>query len=103
MSDLPERPIGLTLFRATRRTVMTDGEPNGQLQGDLRFRYWIAPLAGEPDRAALCRLGQRLEGGLRAVYSRRTTSSSRRSRAAIRTAIPTGARPSCRPPQASWM
>ena len=68
VSDLPERPIGLTLFRATRRTVMTDGEPNGQLQGDLRFRYWIAPLAGEPDRAALCQLGQRLEGGLRAVY-----------------------------------
>jgi Glycosyl hydrolases family 38 N-terminal domain/Glycosyl hydrolases family 38 C-terminal domain/Alpha mannosidase middle domain len=68
VSDLPERPIGLTLFRATRRTVMTDGEPNGQLQGDLRFRYWIAPLAGEPDRAWLCQLGQRLEGGLRAVY-----------------------------------
>ena len=38
VSDLPERPIGLTLFRATRRTVMTDGEPNGQLQGDLCFR-----------------------------------------------------------------
>ena len=46
VSDLPERPIGLTL--TYRRTVMTDGEPNGQLQGDLRFRYWIAPLAGEP-------------------------------------------------------
>jgi hypothetical protein len=68
VSDLPERPIGLTLFRATRRTVMTDGEPNGQLQGDLCFQYWIAPLAGEPDRAGLCQLGQRLEGGLRAVY-----------------------------------
>jgi alpha-mannosidase/mannosylglycerate hydrolase len=67
VSDLPEQPIALTLFRATRRTVNTDGEPNGQLQGELRFRYWIAPLAGEPDRAALCRLGQQLEGGLRAA------------------------------------
>jgi len=65
--DLPERPIALTLFRATRRTVNTDGEPNGQLQGELRFRYWLAPLAGAPDRAALCRLGQQLEGGLRAA------------------------------------
>ncbi len=65
--DVPERPIALTLFRATRRTVMTDGEPNGQLQGDLQFRYWIVPLAGEPDRAWLCRLGQQLEGGLRVV------------------------------------
>jgi len=65
--DLPERPIALTLFRATRRTVGTDGEPAGQLQGELRFRYWLAPLTGEPERAELCRLGQRLEAGLRAA------------------------------------
>ncbi len=65
--DLPERPIALTLFRATRRTVNTDGEPGGQLQGELRFRYWLAPLTGKPDRAGLCRLGQRLEAGLRAA------------------------------------
>ena len=65
--DLPERPIALTLFRATRRTVNTDGEPGGQLRGELRFRYWLAPLTGKPDRAGLCRLGQRLEAGLRAA------------------------------------
>ncbi|MGB9611644.1 MAG: glycoside hydrolase family 38, partial [Bryobacteraceae bacterium] len=65
--DLPERPIALTLFRATRRTVGTDGEPAGQLQGELRFRYWLVPLTGEPDRVELSRLGQRLEGGLRAA------------------------------------
>ena len=28
--DQPERPLALTLFRATRRTVMTDGQPQGQ-------------------------------------------------------------------------
>jgi dipeptidase D len=28
--DLTERPIALTLFRGTRRTVLTDGEPGGQ-------------------------------------------------------------------------
>jgi hypothetical protein len=62
--DLPERPIALTLFRGTRRTVFTDGEPAGQLAGELHFRYWIAPLQGEPDRPALFRLGQLLEAGL---------------------------------------
>ncbi|MBM3190856.1 MAG: glycoside hydrolase family 38, partial [Chloroflexi bacterium] len=63
--DLPERPIALTLFRGTRRTVMTEGEPEGLLRGALRFRYWIVPLAGEPDRARLCYLGQQLGAGLR--------------------------------------
>ncbi|HMQ29350.1 MAG TPA: glycoside hydrolase family 38 C-terminal domain-containing protein [Chloroflexaceae bacterium] len=65
--DLPARPIALTLFRATGRTVFTDGEPGGQLLGEtLRFRYWLVPLAGEPDRARLCRLGQQLAAGVRA-------------------------------------
>ena len=63
--DLPERPIALTLFRGTRRTVMTDGEPAGQLRGPLTFRYWIVPLAGAPDAVRLCRLGQQLAAGLR--------------------------------------
>ena len=61
--DLPAQPLALTLFRSTRRTVMTAGEPGGQLFGDLTFRYWITPLAGEPDRAALCRMGHELAGG----------------------------------------
>ncbi|MHB1293889.1 MAG: glycoside hydrolase family 38 N-terminal domain-containing protein [Anaerolineae bacterium] len=65
--DLPDRPLVLTLFRGTRRTVMTNGQPEGQLRGDLHFRYWIAPLAAEPDRAALCRFGQMLVAGLRDV------------------------------------
>ena len=65
--DLPERPIALTLFRGTRRTVMTDGEPGGQLRGPLSFRYCLVPLKGEPDRTRLCELGQRLAAGLRAV------------------------------------
>jgi len=68
--DLPERPIALTLFRGTRRTVLTDGEPNGQLKGELRFRYWIVPVAGEVDRVRLCDLGQLLAAGLRDVQLR---------------------------------
>jgi alpha-mannosidase/mannosylglycerate hydrolase len=65
--DLPERPLALTLFRATRRTVLTDGEPEGQLQGDLRFEYWLVPFLGAADRTRLCDLGVRLAAGLRDV------------------------------------
>lgn len=65
--DLPDRPLALTLFRGTRRTVLTNGEPEGQLRGALTFRYAIKPLRGAPDRTALALLGQRLAGGLRVV------------------------------------
>ena len=65
--DLPERPLALTLFRATRRTVMTDGEPEGQLYGASTFRYWIMPLQDQPDRTRLGELGQRISAGLRSV------------------------------------
>lgn len=64
VQDLPERPLALTLLRSTRRTVFTDGEPGGQGLGDQRFRYWIVPLVGEPERARLCEMGQALEAGL---------------------------------------
>jgi len=63
--DLPDRPIALTLFRATRRTVFTDGEPHGQLQGELKFSYWVTPFSGAPDRARLAELGIQLGAGLR--------------------------------------
>ncbi len=67
VADTPERPIALTLFRGTRRTVMTNGEPGGQLLGPLKFRYWIVPLAGRPKATDLCGLGQRLAGSIRSV------------------------------------
>lgn len=66
--DLPERPIALTLFRSTGRTVMTNGEPGGQLPGPLTFRYRVAPLAGEPDRARMFDLAQRLAAGVRETH-----------------------------------
>ena len=62
--DTPDRPIMLTLFRSTGRTVMTHGEPNGQLLGhDMAFRYRITPLSGTPDRAALFHSAQELAAG----------------------------------------
>jgi hypothetical protein len=50
--------------------VNTDGEPNGQLLGDLHFHYWIVPVTGEVDRVRLCDLGQQLAAGLRDVQLR---------------------------------
>ena len=64
---LPERPLALTLFRSTRRTVFTEGEPLGQLIGDLSFHYWITPLAAEPDRVQLSLSGQFLAAGIRTI------------------------------------
>jgi len=65
--DLPERPLALTLFRSTKRTVFTEGEPGGQLLGPLKFKYAIFPLQGAPDRVKLAHLARKLAGGIRAV------------------------------------
>lgn len=65
--DLPERPIALTLLRATGHTVMGDDEPGGQLRGPLRLRYRLAPLAAPPDRRALCELGSLTVAGFHTV------------------------------------
>jgi alpha-mannosidase len=65
--DLPDRPIALTLLRGTRRTVGTNGEPNGQLNWPITFNYWIVPLLGAPDRASLFDQAQLLLAGVRAV------------------------------------
>ncbi len=63
--DLPDRPLALTLFRATRRTVFTDGEPQGQLEGKLNFKYWISPVRDSIDRVRLFEDGIQLGAGLR--------------------------------------
>ena len=65
--DLPERPIALTLFRSTRRTVMTDGEPGGQLLEEMKFRYWIVPVAKGLDRRQLGDAGLQLAAGIRSA------------------------------------
>lgn len=69
--DLAERPVALTLFRATRRTVFTDGEPLGQLPGKLTFDYWIVPLAGKADRRHLCDYGIQIAAGLKTAQMSR--------------------------------
>jgi alpha-mannosidase len=65
--DIPDRTLALTLFRGTRRTVFTDGQPEGQILGRLTFNYWIVPVAGAVDRSRLCDLGIHLGAGIRAT------------------------------------
>ncbi len=85
--DLPERPIALKLFRGTRRTVFTSGEPEGQMRGPLSLRYYLVPIAGAPDRTRLCELGAQITGGLRVVQLRREDAAIYRS---ATTLAPTG-------------
>jgi alpha-mannosidase/mannosylglycerate hydrolase len=62
--DLQDRPIALTLYRSTKRTVFTNGEPLGQLRGRMEFRYRVVPIQGAPSRRTLCELGQELATGI---------------------------------------
>ncbi len=81
--DIAEQPLALTLFRGTRRTVFTDGEPNGQLQGGLTFRYWIVPLTGAPDTQTLFRWSQQVAAGLRATQMRQADIDLHRGAATL--------------------
>ena len=63
--DLPERPLALTLYRGTKKTVGTVGEPGGQEKGCLEFKYWILPIQGRPERTKLCEMGQQISTGFK--------------------------------------
>jgi alpha-mannosidase/mannosylglycerate hydrolase len=70
--DLPDRPIALTLFRGFARTVGTAGEPDGQMLGRTSHRFWVYPHQGALPGPELCRLGQRLAGGMQCIYTDRS-------------------------------
>lgn len=63
--DTPERPILQTLYRSTGRTVMTTGQPGGQLMGhEMKFRFRIHPLGGTPDRTTIFQSARQLAAGI---------------------------------------
>ncbi len=66
--DLENKPVALTLYRSTRRTVNTNGEPDGQILGPQSFSYLIKPIVKSFNRRELYRDAQLLEGTLRSVY-----------------------------------
>ncbi len=66
--DQPERPLCVTLLRAFRRAVFTDGNEGGQIPGPHRFVLGLAPLAvkgGEIPAAQLSRWAQNLAAPVR--------------------------------------
>ncbi|NIA14696.1 MAG: hypothetical protein GWP08_11500 [Nitrospiraceae bacterium] len=52
----PDRSLALTLFRSTWQTVHTNGEPDGELLGELEFEYYLWPFLGEFDPTVAARL-----------------------------------------------
>jgi alpha-mannosidase/mannosylglycerate hydrolase len=68
VGDKPGRPLHLTLFRSTRRTVLTDGEPGGQCLGTMGFRFLVVLGACAQSDDTLCRLSAESETGIRALH-----------------------------------
>lgn len=60
-----ENSMDITLMRCFEKTTGTNGEPDGQLQGDRVFRYALMPLAGESHRE-LVTLKEQFVSGYRA-------------------------------------
>jgi alpha-mannosidase/mannosylglycerate hydrolase len=82
--NLPERPIAVTLFRSTRRTVQTEGEPDGLLMGTIRVKQYLVPLNDKPDRVRLFELGQQQSAGLRYTQINETLIASLRAQREIK-------------------
>lgn len=57
--------MDITLFRSFGRTVFTNGEEGGQIQGELRFKYCIKPMQRDTSYGELIGLQSRLQTGIR--------------------------------------
>ena len=79
ISDSPDRTLKLTLFRSTCKTVMTTGEPGGQLLKPLTFTYCIVPLQGPIDRLKLYDDASRLAHGVKTIQLRKQDLDIRRA------------------------
>ena len=65
--DFPDHPIAVTLFRSVRRTVNTEGEPDGLMLGTIKVKQYIVPVNGKLQKDQLFNLAQRQTNGLRVV------------------------------------
>ncbi len=64
-----QRALALTLFRSVGATPQADGEPGGQVQGRLEFRYALMPFAGKTARGPLLRQVMALQAGIQRHFS----------------------------------
>lgn len=68
--DDDKHTLAVTLFRSFRKTVLTNGEEGGQIQGELRFQYGIVPLQAETSYADVIRIQDNMQSGVRAATYR---------------------------------
>jgi 2-O-(6-phospho-alpha-D-mannosyl)-D-glycerate hydrolase len=69
VTQMEERCLALTLFRATEQTVGTAGEPDGQLIGTMEFEYLLYPFDGAMEPHRLANLAAEAQGS---VYTHHT-------------------------------
>lgn len=65
--------IDMTLLRCYRKTVQTNGEPDGQLIGIHEFEYALVPLTREDTLASVARLNDQLKTELLCVTTEGNT------------------------------
>lgn len=66
--DQTDRPLCVTLLRAFRKAVFTDGNEGGQIQGCHTIRWGLMPFASPLLAAELYRVAQTLAAPVRSVY-----------------------------------
>jgi alpha-mannosidase/mannosylglycerate hydrolase len=70
--DQPDRPLCVTLLRAFRRAVFTDGNEGGQIQGDHTIKLGFMPFASTRNlpvpATTLFHVAQTMAAPVRAVY-----------------------------------
>jgi alpha-mannosidase/mannosylglycerate hydrolase len=69
IGDDRRRSLVLTLFRAIGQTPQTNGEPGGQVQGPLEFRYALMPFAGKASPGGLLRQVMALQAGVQRHFA----------------------------------
>jgi alpha-mannosidase/mannosylglycerate hydrolase len=66
--DQPDRPLCVTLLRAFRKAVFTDGNDGGQIQGNHIFKLGLRPFSGAVPSVELFRAAQSLAAPVRSVF-----------------------------------
>lgn len=67
VTDDEQKTMLITLFRSFGKTVMTNGEVGGQIQGDLKFKYCIAPMQSNTTYADLIHLQDCMQAGVKTI------------------------------------
>jgi alpha-mannosidase/mannosylglycerate hydrolase len=72
MLDQPDRPLCVTLLRAFRKAVFTDGNEGGQIQGNHTFQLGLMPFRSSKDTpvpaVTLQKIAQSIAAPARVVY-----------------------------------